>query len=71
MLEQNKFKQCLLSFDDNKILKDQLDMLIFIQVCMTIDKNLIYQAVVLEEQFRANKFLREVKLRVRAREFRV
>jgi len=29
MLEQNDFKQCLLSFDDNKVLKVQLDMLIF------------------------------------------
>jgi len=37
MLEQNKFKQCLLSFDDNKVLKDQLNMLIFIQGCMIIN----------------------------------
>jgi len=28
-----------LSFDDNKVLKDQLDMLIFVQVCKTIYKN--------------------------------
>jgi len=32
----------LLSFYDNKILKYQLDMLIFVQVCGTIDKNLKY-----------------------------
>jgi len=37
MLEQNKFKQCLLSFDDNKVLKVQLNMLIFVQVGMTIN----------------------------------
>jgi len=37
MLEQNMFKKCLLSFDDNKVLKDQLDMLIFVHVCKTID----------------------------------
>jgi len=37
VLEQNKFKQCLLSFDDNKILKVQLYMLIFFQACKTID----------------------------------
>jgi len=29
-----------LSFDDNKVLKRQLDVLIFVQVCMTINKNL-------------------------------
>jgi len=29
-----------LCFDDNKVLKSQLDMLIFVQVCRTIDKNL-------------------------------
>jgi len=40
MLEQNEFKQCLLRFDDNKVLKVQLDMLISVQVCRTIDKNL-------------------------------
>jgi len=28
------------SFEDNKVLKSQLDMLIFVQVCRTIDKNL-------------------------------
>jgi len=32
MLEQNEFKQCLLGFDDSKVLKVQLDMLIFVQV---------------------------------------
>jgi len=31
-----------LSFDDNKVLKKcQLDMLIFVQMCRTIDKNFI------------------------------
>jgi len=35
-LEQNEFKQCLLSFDDNKVLNVQLDMLIFVQVYITI-----------------------------------
>jgi len=39
MLEQNKFKQCLLSLDDNKILRYQLQMLIFVQVRRIIDKN--------------------------------
>ena len=29
-----------LSFDDNNVLKCQLDMLILVQVCRTIDKNL-------------------------------
>jgi len=37
-------KMCLtlppLSFDDNKVLKFQLDMLIFVQVCRTIVKKL-------------------------------
>jgi len=38
-LEQNVFNITLKSFDDNKILKNcQLDMLIFVQVYMTIDK---------------------------------
>jgi len=36
MLKQNEFKQCLLSFDDKNVLKIQLDMLIFVQVCMTV-----------------------------------
>ena len=40
MLEQNVFNIILKSFDDNKVLKDcQLDMLIFVQVYRTIDKN--------------------------------
>ena len=40
MLEQNEFNITLKSFDDNKVLKNcQLDMLIFVQVYMTIDKN--------------------------------
>jgi len=35
------FDNTTLSFDDNKVLKKcQLDMLIFVQVCRTIDKNL-------------------------------
>ena len=37
MLEQNVFNIASLSFDDNKVLKVQLDMLIFFQVCRTID----------------------------------
>jgi len=40
MLEQNVLNNTTLSFDDNKILKCQLDMLIFVQVSRTIDKNL-------------------------------
>jgi len=40
MVEQNLFNISTLSFDDNKVLKCQLDMLIFVQVCRTIDKNL-------------------------------
>jgi len=36
-LEQNVFSIVTLSFDDNKVLKSQLDMLIFVQVCRTID----------------------------------
>jgi len=39
-LEQNVFNVTTLSFDDNKVLKIQLNMLIFVQVCRTIDKNL-------------------------------
>jgi len=40
MLEQNVFNITLKGFDDNKILKNcQLDMLIFVQVYKTIDKN--------------------------------
>jgi len=40
-------KMCLIlsleSFDDNKALKNcQLDMLIFVQVCRIIDKNLVF-----------------------------
>jgi len=37
MLEQNVFNIATLSFDDNKVLKVQSDMLIFVQVCKTID----------------------------------
>ena len=33
------FNITTLSFDDNKVLKCQLDMLIFVQVCRTIVKN--------------------------------
>jgi len=40
MVEQNLFNISTLSLDDNKVLKCQLDMLIFVQVCRTIDKNL-------------------------------
>jgi len=36
-LEQNVFNNAPLSFDDNKVLKVQLDILIFVQVCMTIN----------------------------------
>jgi len=39
-LEQNVFNITTLRFDDNKVLKSQLNMLIFVQVCRTIDKNL-------------------------------
>jgi len=40
VLEQNMFNITLKSFDDNKVLKNcQLDMLIFVQVYKTIDKN--------------------------------
>ena len=39
LLEQNEFNITLKSFDDNKVLKNcQLNMLIFVQVYMTIDK---------------------------------
>jgi len=37
MLEQNVFNNDSLSFDSNKVLKVQLDMLIFFQVHKTID----------------------------------
>jgi len=37
LLEQNVFNITTLSFDDNKVLKCQLDMLIFVQVYKTID----------------------------------
>ena len=40
LLEQNEFNITLKSFDDNKVLKNcQLDMLIFVQMYRTIDKN--------------------------------
>jgi hypothetical protein len=40
-MEQNKFNNiATLSFDDNNVLKVQLNMLIFVQVCRTIDQNL-------------------------------
>jgi len=39
-LEQNVFNFTTLSFDDNKVLKSQLKLLIFVQVRRTIDKNL-------------------------------
>ena len=39
-MEQNVFNSTTLSFDDNKVFEIQLDMLIFVQVYMTIDKNL-------------------------------
>jgi len=38
VLEQNVFKITTLSFDDNKVLKSQLDMILFVQVCRTIYK---------------------------------
>lgn len=37
LLEQNVFNIVTLSFDDNKVLKVQLDKLIFVQVCRIID----------------------------------
>jgi hypothetical protein len=37
LLEQNVFNIATLSIDDNKVLKVQLDMLIFVQMCKTID----------------------------------
>ncbi len=41
LFEQTVFNITLKSFDDNKVLKNcQMDMLIFVQVYMTIDKNL-------------------------------
>jgi len=40
LLEQNEFNITFKSFYDNKVLKNcQLDMLIFVQVYMTIDIN--------------------------------
>ena len=40
VLEQNVFHITLKSFDDNKVLQNcQLDMLIFVQVYKTLDKN--------------------------------
>jgi len=44
-----------LSFDYNKVIKSQLDMLIFVQVCRTIDKNL-YQDYGSRRTKRAMKF---------------
>jgi len=37
LLEQNVFNITTLSFDDSKVLKRQLYMLTFVQVCRTID----------------------------------
>jgi len=37
VLEKNVFNIATLSFDDNKVIKLILDMLIFVQVCRTID----------------------------------
>jgi len=52
VLEQNEFKQCLLSFDDNKILKDQLDMLIFFKCAGPWTKiyNVLIKVLVMKEQ---------------------
>jgi len=36
VLEQNVFNIATLNFDDNKVLKVQFDMLIFVQVCKTL-----------------------------------
>jgi hypothetical protein len=66
MLEQNVFNIASLSFDDNKVLKVQLNMLIFVQVCLTIDK--IYKSknkvLVQDEQLRAKGSTRETCLQV-------
>jgi len=44
-----------LDFDDINVLKNQLDMIIFVHVCRTIDKNL-YQDFVSERTNKAVKF---------------
>jgi len=46
-----------LSFDDNKVLKSQLDMLIHVQVCSTIDKNL-YSSIGFEKTNESNEFFK-------------
>ena len=58
LLEQNKFEQCLLSFDDSKVLKNQLDMLIFVQVYKTKDKlyNVFIMYLFLKNKCRAKNF---------------
>lgn len=42
LLEQNWFVLYPLGFDDNKVFKEQLRILINVQVCKTIDLNLWY-----------------------------
>jgi len=58
LLEQNVFNIATLSFDDNKVLKCQLVLLIFVQVCRTIVKN-YNQVLVLKEQKRAKESTKE------------
>jgi len=41
------FEQCLWSFDDNKVWKKKLDMLMCVQVCRTIESNFDTQSQVL------------------------
>jgi len=56
MLEQNMFNLTTLSFDDNKILKCQLELLIFVQ---DHSQKFISQELVLKEQKRANESTKE------------
>jgi len=58
VLEQNVFNITLKGFDDNKVLKNcQLDMLIFVQVYRTIDKNfeIIYRLWMNKREQRNNQ----------------
>jgi len=57
-----------LSFDDNKVLKFQLDMLIFVQSVQD-DRlkpyNVLIKVLVLKEQIKEQRFSREALLQVR------
>ena len=53
------FNITTLSFHDNKVLKCQLDMLIFVQVCRIVDTNL-YSSIGSERTNESNEFFKGI-----------